>query len=61
MVVYFSHFIPYFSNLAAPLFKLLKKGTTWEWLGEHETVFESLKVALAAARILAHPIAGLPY
>jgi len=61
MVVYFSHFIPYFSDLAAPLFKLLKKGTTWEWLGEHETAFESLKVALAAAPILAHPIAGLPY
>ena len=61
MVVYFSHFIPYFSDIAAPLFKLLKKGTPWEWLGEHETAFESLKVALAAAPILAHPIAGLPY
>jgi hypothetical protein len=61
MVVYFSHYIPYFSDLASPLFALLKKDTPYLWEELHQKAFEELKGALTAAPILAHLIAGSPY
>jgi hypothetical protein len=61
MAIYFSHFIPYYSDLAAPLFQLLGKAQMWQWEAEHELAFEDIKRALASAPVLAHPIPGRPY
>ena len=61
MVVYFSHYIPYFSDLASPLFGLLKKDSPYQWNEEQQRSFEELKRALASAPVLAHPMAGRPY
>ena len=61
MVVYFSHYIPYISDLASPLFVLLKKDSQSRWNELHQRAFEELKRALAKAPLLAHPIMGSPY
>ena len=61
MAVYFSHFIPHYSERAAPLFELLRKDTPWTWLAEQEQAFEDIKTGLASAPILGHPMPGLPY
>jgi hypothetical protein len=61
MVVYFSSFIPFYTNICAPLFKLLRKGTRWEWGPDQEYVFKAAKLALQDAPLLDHLIKGLPY
>src|SRR5260370_24229185 len=55
MAVYFSHYIPGYALLAAPLFELLKKKAKWEWGKEQEAAFQSIQRALASAPILGHP------
>ena len=59
--VFFSAFIPYYSDCCYPLFQLLRKGAKWTWSAECETAFLSLKEALQQAPVLGHPIEGLPY
>jgi hypothetical protein len=61
MAVYFSHYIPCYSNTAALLFQLLGKACKWVWEAEHEQAFEEIKALLASAPVLAHPLLGLPY
>ena len=61
MAVYFSAFIPYYSDHCYPLFQLLRKGAKWNWTAKCETAFLSLKEALQQAPVLGHPIEGLPY
>jgi hypothetical protein len=61
MVVYFSGFIPYYADIARPLFDLLRKDIKWHWVPEHEHVFWAAKEALRHAPVLGHPIEGLPY
>lgn len=61
MVVYFSAFIPYYASIAAPLFRLLRKGSAWRWGPEEEHAFEAAKAALKSAPVLGHPIEGKPY
>lgn len=61
MAVYFSVFIPYYSDRCYPLFQLLRKGAKWTWTAECETAFLSIKEALQSAPVLGHPIEGLPY
>jgi len=61
MVVYFSQYIPYYSFIVAPLFRLLKKGVKWKWEAEHELDFQEVKDALSKALVLGHPIQGQPY
>lgn len=57
MAIYFSSYIPGYSDMAAPLFNLLRKGAKFLWLAEHQQAFEAIKESL----VLGHPIAGLPY
>jgi hypothetical protein len=61
MVVYFSSFIPFYANICAPLFKLLRKGARWEWGPNQEYTFKAAKLALQDTPLLGHPIEGLPY
>src|SRR5262249_41810710 len=61
MAVYFSTFIPYYSDLCVPLFNLLRKGTKWDWTAECQIAFENVKQALEKAPVLGHPVEGLPY
>ena len=61
MIVYFSAFIPFYADICAPLFGLLRKGQKWEWREEHERAFSEAKEALQKAPVLGHPIEGLPY
>ena len=61
MAVYFSHYIPGYTSLAAPLFELLKKKAKWEWGKEQEVAFQSIQRALASAPTLGHPRQGHPF
>lgn len=61
MAIYFSAFIPYYSDRCYPLFQLLRKGVKWSWTAECETAFNSIKSALQEAPVLGHPMEGLPY
>src|SRR6266542_1484840 len=52
---YYRNFIKWFSTIARPLFKLLKKNTLFEWTVSQQTVFDILKRKLTEEPILAHP------
>ena len=40
---YYRHFIPGFSSIAQPLFKLLKKGVVYQWGAEQVAAYQALK------------------
>src|SRR5260370_33645486 len=61
MAVYFSHYIPGYTLLAAPLFELLSKKAKWEWGKDQETAFCNVQKALASALVLGHPMCGHPF
>jgi hypothetical protein len=61
MVVYFSAFIPYYSDMVGPLFALLRKGARWNWGATEEHAFECAKNALRRAPVLGHPERGWLY
>ena len=52
---YYQNFIRWFSTIAWPLFKLLKKNTSFEWTVSQQTAFDILKRKLIEKPILAHP------
>src|SRR6266540_4309081 len=52
---YYQNFIGWFSTIARPLFKLLKKNTPFEWTVSQQTAFDILKRKLMEEPILAHP------
>ena len=47
--------MPNFSYIAAPLHKLLKKDTVYEWTVDHEQAFQTLKGKLILPPVLKHP------
>ena len=51
MAVYFSRYIPYYSETVAPLFQLLGKARKWSWEAEHEKAFEEIKAVLAQSTL----------
>lgn len=64
--VYFAAYIPYFSWMATPLFKLLRgqheeRNGPIEWLELHQKCFDTIKAALVSAPVRGHPEAGHAY
>ena len=58
---YYRGFVPHFSTIAAPLTRLLKKGTPWAWGPEQRRAKEALAKHLAHAPTLAYPRPGQPF
>ena len=55
MTGFYARFIPEFSNCAAPLHALKRKGAIFDWTSEHNDAFETLKKALSQAPVLQIP------
>ena len=58
---YFRKFIPNFSRLAAPLYQLTKKATTFKLGDEAVLAFQAIKELLISPPLLAFPNPDLPY
>jgi hypothetical protein len=58
---YYSRFIPNFTSLATPLFKLLSKEAEFKWDDECQISFEILKQKLSTTPILRGPNWSLPF
>ena len=52
---YYRRFLPDFSTVAQPLYKLTEAKTEFVWTGECQLAFDSLKGSLTSARVLAYP------
>ena len=52
---YYRKFVPNFSNIAAPLHALTKKGARFDWSPECQSAFDKLKNSLSSAGVLALP------
>jgi len=52
---YYRRFVPDFSTIATPLYNLTKKEVRFAWTEECQTAFDSLKIALTSAEVLALP------
>ncbi len=52
---YYRRFIKDFAKIAAPLHKLTRKGTLFEWSEKCQAAFETLKTALTTAPVLGYP------
>src|SRR6266536_3593523 len=52
---YYRNFIKWFSTIARPLFKLLKKNIPFEWTVSQQTAFDILKRKLMEEPILVYP------
>ena len=55
MVNYLRKFVPHFSTIANPLYKLLRTDTPFNWTNECENAFIKLKTILYETTTLAHP------
>jgi len=62
LAVYFAAYIPYFSWIATPLFKCLRrKDLGFAWGEDQSQAFELIKLALISAPVRGHPEAGQAY
>ena len=52
---YYRRFIHHFAEVAAPLYRLQEKGSTFRWIANCTDAFEMLKKKLTSAPILAFP------
>ena len=55
---YYRRFIPGFSQVADPLYKLMNKGAVFEWIAACQMAFNRLKQLLTTAPILSYPQFG---
>ena len=53
---YYRKFISQFSQVAEPLYALLRKGTKFIWTSKQQTAFDTLKRKLSTAPVLALPV-----
>ena len=58
MVAFYARFIPEFSQHAAPLHALKRKGMQFTWTDQHQVAFDALKRALSEAPVLQIPDFG---
>lgn len=58
---WYRRFIPSFSELVAPLTRLLRKNQPWNWTEEQGTAFETVKERLTEAPVLACPDFSKPF
>lgn len=58
---WFKKFIPNYSSIANPLYKLLRKGVKFTWQTEHQISFEKLKEHLLNSEALAFPRYDVPF
>lgn len=61
MASWYRRFVPNFAKCSAPLTKLLKKNTTWQWGQSQETAFKTLKEKLTTSPTLVCPDFNLPF
>ena len=61
MCSYYRRFIPNFAKIAKPLTELTKKNARFIWTDECQKSFETLRVVLTDAPILAYPDTNKPY
>ena len=61
MMVYFSSYIPWYSEIMLPLTKLTRKDVKWDWTPECQEAFDQAKLVLQSSPILAYPIPGAGY
>ena len=52
---YYRRFINSYSEIALPLYSLLRKDVKWEWADQHTQAVETLKKALTTAPVLVMP------
>ena len=52
MIKYIAEYIPYESELPAPLWSLLNKENAWQWQAEHEQSLVNIKRILATEPVL---------
>ena len=55
LVQFYKRFIPGYSEIAAPLHMLQRKGRAWEWTSAAQTAFNLIKEALTHAPVMARP------
>lgn len=61
MVAFYRQFIPHCTELARPLYKLLRKNVKWVWEKEQEDSFVSLACAIADTASLRLPDLNKPF
>ena len=60
-VNYFTNYVPFYTWITRPLYRLLSKDTLWTWDPIHQEAFELCKLALKSTPILGHPQDGKGY
>ena len=60
-VNYFANYIPFYTWITKPLYRLLSKDTTWSWDPLHQEAFDICKITLKSTPILAQPMDGRGY
>jgi hypothetical protein len=55
---FYRKFVPHFSQIAAPLFRLLQQSQAWIWETAQQDSFDALKTALTTAPVLRRPDFG---
>ena len=61
LLTYYSEFLPNMSTVLAPLYRLLRKDVSWQWIQVEEKAFDELKSLLTVTSLLVHFYSSLPH